>query len=297
MKISKMITCVLLVLLWGCTTDKNITHNATVVFTIGEVTLTDQAGDKATIKQKDVLSKGGTLVTGVDSQCTVQVGDTALFKVLENSTLQVERLFDNGVNTLYLKKGKVLSKVRKLQKNNEYNIKTETSLAAVRGTTFSVSYHPGRNIVAVSRGKVEVMRFEDDTQEMAGQGEAIVVSDSVKLRDISEIEELELNKIEHVDFIRSTTVITGDKGKQLEKSLMKKDEEVNKKIEELRENQPPKTLGEIRERYNRIDEITLYSGKVYRGVILSRGASFKILTTSGTVTVPKNTIKRTRIVN
>ena len=295
---SRILIGIFIVMFCGCMADKVITSNATVIFSMGEVVLTDQGGNEKSIRQGDVIKKGANLETGNDSQCTIQVGEKALVKILENTSVKVEKLFDNGVNALYLEKGKVLSKVHKLKKNNEYNVRTETSLAAVRGTTFSVSYYPGKNIVAVSKGKVEVTRFaEEEIKELAEQGETIVVTDTVRVRDISEIEELELTKIDQVEFIRTSSEIKGDKGKHLEESLKNKDEEIDKKIEELKENQLPKTLGEIKERYNRIDEITLYSGKVYRGVILSRGSSFKILTTSGTITVPKNKIKRTRIVN
>ncbi|MBN2159821.1 MAG: hypothetical protein JW807_10530 [Spirochaetes bacterium] len=51
------------------------------------------------------------------------------------------------------------------------------------------------------------------------------------------------------------------------------------------------TLEDIRARYKWVDQIILYNGKIIRGAIISRGASYEILTTRGIVQVPRNQIK------
>ncbi len=291
-----LLVTAIIILITGCGIDKKILQNATVIFSVGKVQTVDQSGTERAVTQGDTLTIGTYVKTGNNSQCAVQVGDSAIVKIMDSTTIMVEQLFTDGINTLYLKKGKILSKVKKLRKDNQFNIKTETSLAAVRGTTFSVSYYPGKNIVAVSKGRVEVTRIEKKEGEIAESGDAIVITDSLQSRDISEIEELELEKVASIDFIKSREELKSEKGAVLEESIKDRNNEIDQKINEIEKNLAPKTLSEIKERYDRIDEITLYSGKIHRGVILSRGRNFKILTTSGTVIVPKNKIKRTRIV-
>ncbi len=286
----------IIIMITGCGTDKNILQNATVVFSVGNVQTVDKSGIKNDVVKGDTLAIDSYVKTGDNSQCAVQVGNTAIVKILDNTTIKVEKLFADGIDTLYLEKGKILSKVKKLRKDHEFNIRTETSLAAVRGTTFSVSYYPGKNIVAVSKGKVEVTRIEKKESKIAESGDAIVITDSLQSRNTSEIEELELEKVESIDFIKSRDELKSEKGVILEESIKDRNEEIDQKINEIEKKLAPKTLSEIKERYDRIDEITLYSGKIHRGVILSRGKNFKILTTTGTVIVPKNKIKRTRIV-
>jgi hypothetical protein len=51
------------------------------------------------------------------------------------------------------------------------------------------------------------------------------------------------------------------------------------------------TLDDIRAKYEWVDQIILYNGKVIRGAIISRGATYEILTTGGVVRVPRNQVK------
>jgi hypothetical protein len=40
-----------------------------------------------------------------------------------------------------------------------------------------------------------------------------------------------------------------------------------------------------------VDEITLYNGKVFRGAVMSRGETYRVLTTEGIVMIPRSQIK------
>jgi hypothetical protein len=51
------------------------------------------------------------------------------------------------------------------------------------------------------------------------------------------------------------------------------------------------SLDEIRAQYKWVDEITLYSGKVFRGAVMSRGETYRVLTTEGIVMIPRSQIK------
>ena len=63
------------------------------------------------------------------------------------------------------------------------------------------------------------------------------------------------------------------------------------------ETQPKRmSLEEMKLKYGKLDEVMLYSGKKYTGVIISRGGVYKILTTGGVVSVPVNEVKGSRII-
>jgi len=51
------------------------------------------------------------------------------------------------------------------------------------------------------------------------------------------------------------------------------------------------SLDEIRAQYKWVDQITLYNGRVFRGAIISRGETYRVLTTEGIVMIPRSQIK------
>jgi uncharacterized membrane-anchored protein YhcB (DUF1043 family) len=79
---------------------------------------------------------------------------------------------------------------------------------------------------------------------------------------------------------------------ELNRTLDERQKEIQKRIDE---SAVPKTLDEIKAKYERVDEIVLYTGKTMRGVILERGTRYKILTTDGIVYVPSTQIRNTRL--
>lgn len=69
---------------------------------------------------------------------------------------------ESGKTELFLNSGTVLNKVSKLQKENEYSVRTKTALAAVRGTAFLVIAEKGSSKVAVNSRDVDVTRIESN---------------------------------------------------------------------------------------------------------------------------------------
>jgi hypothetical protein len=60
---------------------------------------------------------------------------------------------------------------------------------------------------------------------------------------------------------------------------------------------PSLSLDEIRAKYEWVDQITLYNGKVLKGAITSRGETYMVLTTDGVIRVPRNQVKTVRPLN
>jgi len=159
----------------------------------------------------------------------------------------------------------------------------------VRGTVFSVSYGGEESTVGVSRGMVDVIDAASGKKEEVAQGKAADVREGIIVRDLPATESLELEKADAVDYVEGVRTTTPEALEEKGKTFIAAIEKIDRKVEEI----APRTLEGIRAKYGRIDVVTLYTGKVYRGVILSRGAVLKILTPAGTVEVQKEKVKST----
>lgn len=291
------------VIVSGCTKEVKI-QNPIAVWVIGEVTLQRASGSIATLEVGDRLQAGDEVMTSGYSHAAIQIGDTVMVKVDRNTTLSVSKLMAGKEHELFLKQGKVFSKVKRLTPGSEFRVKTPSIVAAVRGTSFSVSSGKAEQKVAVVEGLVQVKGKKADTGEEiskdAPAGKTVVVTDKVEERPIEEAEKLEIKRVAIVPFIEKPESLKGKEYDKLINKLSEQDDEIGKKIEkqveEKKKKEVPKTLTEVKQKYGRVDEITLYNGKVYRGVILGRGSTYSILTTGGKVYVPKKNVRSTRVI-
>ena len=120
----------------------------------------------------------------------------------------------------------------------------------------------------------------------------IVVDDTVKEREISPVEKLELKRFDTVPVIDKIEN-RGDTQDPNVKKALEMEKEIDQEINKLVLNRAM-SLQEIRARFGRIDVVTLYSGRVIRGAIVSRKASVEIITPSGLISVRANKIRNTR---
>ena len=124
-------------------------------------------------------------------------------------------------------------------------------------------------------------------------GTTIVVTETVKKQPISEIEKLEIKKVGIIPFMKNTESL---KGKEYDRVIDKLSEQHDNIDKKLKKADMPKSLTEVKQKYGRVDEVALYNGQKYKGVILKRGATYTILTTKGKVYVPKKNVKSTRVI-
>lgn len=107
---------------------------------------------EAKIKAK--LFKDDVLITKADSQAHLLVKALGVFKIKENSEIKIDSL---GRSTkLGLKRGKLLTALKKLAKDENFVIETPTAVAGVRGTSFLVDATSKSTKIAVLTGAVEV---------------------------------------------------------------------------------------------------------------------------------------------
>ncbi len=232
---------------------KTVTQWAVATFIVGDVKLDRPGETLRQVKFKERLRKGDVITTGAGAMFAFQYGENSVIKVQENSVLKINAVFEEGRNSCYLENGKVLSTVKKLDKGESMAISTRTSLAAVRGTDFSVAYDRGQSVVAVNEGAVkvravkegenieelekELVAEEEDEKEVAEEkkkkkevrevkaGNAVVVDVKVETRPITEQEKEEFKKNEKIDVIVNVEKKTEKDIQKIQVKIMKGDDD------------------------------------------------------------------------
>lgn len=202
-------------------------------FLNGSVTI-DSAGTKTPAKVGDELKAGMKVITGDKSFADIYFGENAV-KVVENSVVEISKLVkdvQSGEKTvLGLESGKIFARVvKKLSKNDEFQVKTPTAVAAIRGTDFVVTQKDNKSNVACLNGKVQVSEAgkEDTNKVDLNQGQEVNVEKDKKLSVQSLKEENLQNLKKIVDDI-----------KEIREDIRKKFEdqkaEIKQKVEEQKD--------------------------------------------------------------
>ncbi len=271
--------------------------NAIVVWRVGNVELQRQGETPRQLELKQIVKQGDRIRSSAQSFAVIQVGESVTVRIQPDTTVDLTALMDPSKKELSLAEGQILSKVQKLNKNESYAVRMPTALAAVRGTEFSSTYRSGQGVVAVAAGKVVVEVSGKAAEKTPGartvaDGMAVVISDEVRERPIEKSESLEIQLVSIIPVMRDAESKSVQEIETIDRQLM----EQQKKIEDqLKDAFRPKSLDEIKAKFERIDEVTLYNGRVIRGVIVSRGAEYKILTPEGQLTVPSSQVKKTQL--
>jgi hypothetical protein len=310
------------VVLFGCKSRKPGDTSGIVTFKLGSAQIHTEGGRQVELQVKDPVLPGDTIVTGEKSTAVVQFAENCVVRVDESSTITVKAISENN-RDLFVRKGQVLAKLIRTGNNNA-TIATPTAVAGVRGTQFSVNFRDGSTKVAVTEGKVAVSAVRSDekgtpaeqpkeeklteagsTAEITAQPKTAEGKEAplaLNVRPISETEKTELKKIESVPVIPEAEKKTPEAIESTVKKATTGEDETKETSAEARQEKlkalmekKTRSIEEIREVFNRIDEITLYNGRVIQGAVISRGERYTILTPGGTVSIPEKEIKGSRI--
>lgn len=305
-----------LIIMTDCKGKVSDTDKAGIVtFKQGTATVTKKAGQPSEIKIKDTLSEGDSITTGEKSAIVVQFADNYVLQVDESSTVYLVSI-DLKNREMMVQNGQVLSKLLRSGESNAV-IKTPTAVASVRGTQFSVQYKNRMTMVAVTEGKVAVKSGRHDNAGKAASiskeevitdaGKTVDITEAApkgagketplvfKLRPITNEEKQALKKIETVPVIPSAGKMTPEEIESTMKNAAEKQQGAPDKVKMLME-QKTRTLDDIQKVFSRIDEVSLYDGRVLQGAIMSRGDTYTMITIDGAVSFPETQIKESRIV-
>ncbi len=300
--------------------------NGIIIMSIGDVKTRKPGKEPVPAKMQDIVNEGDIIETGKNSNLVAQFNDNIIIRIESESTLSVQSIQIGKKFEVSLEQGLVLSKIKKLVKDENYSIRTPTAVAAIRGTEFSTSYNLKESVIAVHEGKVAVKPIKKDAvidekiyketkNEIIVESNKVAVAKEVAVKDgkeekieisvkpISKKESLVIEKVSIISFIEKPEKLDEKELTIITKEIQKKDEKITNtlKIEEKTERiniliqKKPQTLVEIKEVFERIDEITLFNGRVINGAIISRGNVMSVLTIGGVISVKQDEIKGIRV--
>ncbi|HPE37268.1 MAG TPA: FecR domain-containing protein, partial [Spirochaetales bacterium] len=150
------------------------TFSATCVYVEGFVER-GREGSWATLEIGDSVEADDSIRTGPDGVCEVQFGGSAAVRVQPSTLFMINTLALSDTSSQVdgsLAIGTILNKVSKLAGNDSYMIRTETSVAGVRGTEFVISTDSVKGTtVAVKEGKVAMLPVSQDVYDLLDQAE------------------------------------------------------------------------------------------------------------------------------
>lgn len=299
-----------------------------ILFLVGSVEIIRERSKVVTPNLGYAVRDGDIIKTGDKSQLTIQIGDRGCLRIEQNTEVKINKIFMKNETDLLLENGKVISKISKLFKDENYGITTRTVKAAVRGTAFSVSAYKNGGEVAVFEGKVlftvnEKISKEPVKETFVNAGEMVLVETAETKTDLKEVKiqvmpidkarSIEIKKVTMIELVPDIENVTNEELNRRQQEMLKKEEELDKgegaenvdlgitskvsasTIEQLIK-QKTRTLDEIKRVNGRIDEIALNSGEVVKGAIISKGNVYSVLTTKGVVNVPKKDINTINVI-
>lgn len=228
---------------------------------------------------------GGDEIVAGEMSMLMQLENRSVVKVLKHSTVSVEGT-GSGFS-LSIRKGGVLNRVPSLSGGTVYEIRTPDAEIHVRGTEFGVLYDDGKTGVFVTKGYVNVKHIPTGIEYLLTEGYSTEVNGTKVVSPIKDDELMLMKSFSYLTYVESLETKKAEELQFVMEKLAASDKSVS----------PVKlTLEALKEKYGRIDEVQLYSGRKYTGVITSRGEIYRILTPAGNVTVPAKEVKGSRII-
>ncbi len=310
------IITILLLILSGCgkksepAGEKTETGEIRVLLVLGKAGLNSPGN---LLKAGDTVKAGDAIVTGRKSLVSLLLPNGSGVKIYENAHFKLKDLIQPeggkaGNTVFYAERGSALLAIKKLKKDEKVKVITPTVVASVRGTAFYIDVSKpasgkgkGKTELKVISGTVAVqVRNKEKISGLVNAGEMTQVSAesrSISKKDIIpddldklRNEEESLNK--EIEEVKSGEKETPAE-KETEKTGAKKEisgKNVSKK-KPVQSIPVLKTEAEIREYYNKLEQINLDDGTILVGAVVSQNAEkVRIHTTHGVVSIPRSSI-------
>jgi len=177
------------------------------------------------------------IVTTYDGWCEIQFLNYSLIRIEPNSSMKIERNEETkkGIfQRFFAQIGEIVTKVTKLNQDDEYEIRTDAAHAFIRGTTFKTEVtKDGTTAFSVIEGKIAVRGLIEGAKEILldenfktklARGELAPIAEKVPLNEIEGF------KAKYKEFIDRGKILENLRGR-LEKELQEKKEGLIKKSE------------------------------------------------------------------
>ena len=140
---------------------------------VGDVKVISQ-GNQSPASTGMKLRPGDEIITGKSSIADVLFREDGVLRVSPDTSLKIDSLTADESGRISLANGSVFVALSKLSKTKNFSVKTQTTVAAVRGTSFRVASVNGATEVAVITGKMLVTPVVNGAESEKG---AIVVEE------------------------------------------------------------------------------------------------------------------------
>lgn len=142
--------------------EKTADLNSSVLLYAGSVKI----NGKPLASSGEKVKFGDLIETGAKSFCEIIVGDKNILKLGEETTLLFK--LSEKDNMLELRKGWMTGVTKKIfSKEREYLVKSPTSVAAIRGTSFCTKVeNPDSTYFCVCNGKIELKKADGTSAEV-----------------------------------------------------------------------------------------------------------------------------------
>ncbi|MGL4368312.1 MAG: FecR family protein [Spirochaetota bacterium] len=275
--------------------DDSSVRGAVAVFVNGNVSVAKNGAAPSAVKPGDEIGAMDVITTGKQSFVSLQVEGVGSVRVNENTTLHFSAV-GREKNTVYLDKGSMYSKINKMKKGGEYEVRTMTHVAAVRGTEFLATWDGAKGDIKVRDGKVAVSPVSAPADEAndivdAGKGVAIGAGSAKTMKyDLSRKDELIMEKMA-LSALSEDLTEEARKSKMDEISAQEKEIDVKISFEDALAKMRP--LDRLRALGKPLTMISLKDGSQIGGSIMSQDKQSLMLDTGdGDIRVSKNDIIR-----
>ncbi len=207
---------------------------------IGTVTVLS-GGIQKTPQDGDFLSIGDSVRTGPLSSADILLGNIGIVRVYENSLIHIESLIDpaTGDTKINMDQGKLYSTLEKLKKGS-FQVKTPTSVASIRGTSFRMSAAQNESRLDVLDGKVQINPVQNNAvieniKNLVEANQTVSIDRAAVIDAIKNKRELKVSALNPDEIKKIREEIKTLKPQLIKKMRAESRKKIEKKIQEHKE--------------------------------------------------------------
>jgi hypothetical protein len=162
----------------------------TVQCAVGDVIIKSEGSERVPVVGEEI-KQGERIITSRKSIIDIQYGTKGVLRINENSSVEVALLLtSDGAehSKLNMSEGKIFVTISKLTKNSNFEVSTNTTVAAIRGTSFRVTAGKKESKIDVLSGKIKVNPVKDG--QVVEKIEKIVETNNTVLLDDKSVDEV-----------------------------------------------------------------------------------------------------------
>ncbi len=294
----------------GCPARKADPNFGILTFIMGDVKI-----NNAVVETGVKVQKNDTLSTSENSLAVLQFSESAVITIKGGATLMLDdiaiRENESDILRLTQNSGSTYNKI--VKKGTDYQIKTPTAVAGIRGTSFEFTISGKVNTLLLLTGKVTITplkkgEMDREKSVLIDDGKKIQISEGPveKPVNITEDESDELKKFEKVNMVEGLDkiLLEGEKNMAAAREKMSllavppdvkadilKKKEKKKEEKKWVEEKPRMSISDLQKKHGSLTVVKTKDGREYIGSFSQNDKIIEIITVTGVVKVISDNIK------